>query len=158
MLLNASEGRPLPIYGDGRNERDWLYVRDHCEALLCALERGRPGEIYNVGGGESLANLALVERLCALLERERPARENPALRARGLSAYAELIRFVEDRPGHDRRYALDAGRARRELGWTPRHAFDAALAETVRWYLARPEWCALHDRRRLGRAAAEARP
>jgi dTDP-glucose 4,6-dehydratase len=158
MLLNALEGKPLPLYGDGRNERDWLFVDDHCAALLCVLEQGRAGERYNVGAGRECTNHELVTRLCALLERERPARENPALRARGASAYAELISFVPDRPGHDRRYALDTAKIERELGWRPAHALDEALAETVRWYLANGAWCRAvgHDRRRLG-LAAEAR-
>jgi dTDP-glucose 4,6-dehydratase len=152
MLLNALEGKPLPLYGDGKNERDWLYVEDHCEGLLQVLERGRPGERYNIGAGRECTNHELVTRLCALLERERPARSNSALRERGLGAYEELISFVADRPGHDRRYALDTGKLARELGWKPRHALDEALGATVRWYLANGAWCAAvgHDRRRLG--------
>jgi dTDP-glucose 4,6-dehydratase len=152
MLLNALEGKPLPLYGDGRNERDWLYVDDHCAALLRVLERGRPGERYNIGAGRECTNHELVTHLCALLEGERPARENPALRGRGAASYAELISFVPDRPGHDRRYALDTGKIERELGWKPAHGLDDALAETVRWYLANFAWCEAvgHDRRRLG--------
>jgi dTDP-glucose 4,6-dehydratase len=155
MLLNALEGRALPLYGDGRNERDWLYVDDHCDALLRTLERGRPGERYNVGAGRECTNQELVTRLCALLEEERPARANAALRGRGLSAYAELVCFVEDRPGHDRRYALDAGKIAREIGWRPGHALDEALRATVRWYLANGDWCSAvgHDRQRLGLGA-----
>ena len=158
MLLNALEGKPLPLYGDGLNERDWLFVEDHCEALRLVVERGRPGERYNIGAGRECSNRELVGRLCALLEEERPARENPALRERGVSAYADLIRFVTDRPGHDRRYALDPGKLARELGWRPRHALDAALRDTLRWLLANTAWCAAvgHDRRRLG-LGAEAR-
>jgi dTDP-glucose 4,6-dehydratase len=155
MLLNALEGRPLPLYGDGKNERDWLYVEDHCEALLQVLERGRLGERYNVGVGRECTNHELVTRLCALLEEERPARSNPALREQGLAGYAGLVRFVEDRPGHDRRYALDAGKIAREIGWQARHPLDEALRATVRWYLANAAWCAAvgHDRRRLGLGA-----
>jgi dTDP-glucose 4,6-dehydratase len=158
MLLNALEGKPLPLYGDGRNERDWLFVDDHCTALREVLEKGRPGERYNIGVGRECTNHELVTKLCALLEQEQPARENAALRARGVSAYAELIRFVPDRPGHDRRYALDTGKIARELGWKPRHGLDEALRETVRWYLANGGWCRAvgHDRRRLG-LGAEAR-
>jgi dTDP-glucose 4,6-dehydratase len=158
MLLNALEAKPLPLYGDGKNERDWLYVEDHCEALLRVLERGRPGERYNIGAGRECTNHELVTRLCALLERERPGRSNAALRARGLGAYTELVTFVADRPGHDRRYALDTGKLARELGWQPAHALDEALGATVRWYLANGEWCGAvgHDRRRLG-LGAEAR-
>ena len=158
MLLNALEGRPLPLYGDGLNERDWLYVEDHCEALRLVLDGGRPGERYNVGAGRECSNRELVGRLCALLEEERPARQNPALRERGVAAYADLVSFVPDRPGHDRRYALDPGKLARELGWQPRHALDAALRDTLRWLLANGAWCAAvgHDRRRLG-LGAEAR-
>jgi len=152
MLLNALEGKPLPLYGDGKNERDWLYVEDHCEALREVFERGRPGERYNIGVGRECTNQELVMRLCALLERERPAHGNAALRARGLGSYAELVSFVADRPGHDRRHALDTSKLARELGWRPRHGLDEALSETVRWYLANFAWCAAvgHDRRRLG--------
>ena len=158
MLLNALEGRALPLYGDGKNERDWLYVEDHCEGLLQVLERGRPGERYNIGAGRECTNLELLTRLCALLERERPARANPALRARGVEAYLDLLTFVTDRPGHDRRYALDTSKLARELGWQPRYALDEALGATVRWYLANGAWCRAvgHDRRRLG-LGAEAR-
>jgi dTDP-glucose 4,6-dehydratase len=158
MLLNALEGKPLPLYGDGKNERDWLYVEDHCDALLRVLETGRPGEHYNVGAGRECTNHELVTRLCALLEEERPARANAALRGRGIGAYAELVGFVADRPGHDRRYALDTGKLARELAWQPRHALDVALRATVRWYLANGAWCeaVAHDRRRLG-LGAEAR-
>src|SRR5262245_3317517 len=158
MVLNALEGKPLPIYGDGLNERDWLYVEDHCEALRLVLAGGRPGERYNVGAGRECSNRELVGWLCALLEEERPARQNPALQGRGISAYEELISFVPDRPGHDRRYALDPSKLAREIGWQPRHGLDAALRATLRWLLANGAWCAAvgHDRRRLG-LGAEAR-
>jgi dTDP-glucose 4,6-dehydratase len=158
MLLNALDGKRLPIYGDGKNERDWLFVDDHCAGLLAVLEKGRLGERYNIGAGRECTNLELVTRLCGLLEAERPARDNPALRARGVSAYAELVEFVTDRPGHDRRYALATAKIERELGWRPRLALEQALAETVRWYLAHGDWCRAvgHDRRRLG-LGAEAR-
>jgi dTDP-glucose 4,6-dehydratase len=158
MLLNALEGKPLPLYGDGLNERDWLFVEDHCEALRLVLDGGRPGERYNIGAGRECSNRELVARLCALLEEERPARQNPALRTRGIGAYAELIHFVTDRPGHDRRYALDPGKLARALGWQPRHDLDTALRATLRWVLANGAWCAAvgHDRRRLG-LGAEAR-
>jgi dTDP-glucose 4,6-dehydratase len=153
MLRNALEGRPLPIYGDGGNVRDWLFVEDHCEALVRVLEAGRPGQRYNIGAQQELTNRELVARLCAALELERPARANPALLEQGVSAYEALVHFVADRPGHDRRYALDADKLRRELGWEPRFGFDDALRRTVRWYLERPAWGAEHDRRRLGVAA-----
>jgi dTDP-glucose 4,6-dehydratase len=141
MTLNAIEGRPLPIYGDGGNVRDWLYVEDHCEGILLALEKGRPGGKYNIGGGNERTNLQVVDALCAALEAELPAAGNPALTARGLRSYSELRTFVADRPGHDRRYAIDASLVRRELGWQPRHAFEQGLRETVRWYLANRPWC-----------------
>jgi dTDP-glucose 4,6-dehydratase len=157
MILNASEGRPLPIYGDGGNVRDWLFVLDHCEALLLVLERGSPGEKYGIGGGAELTNLEVVDRLCAALERERPAARNPALAGPGICSYAELKTFVPDRPGHDRRYAIDSTKVRQELGWRPAHDFDFGLALTVRWYLEHPDWCASvqsgkYRRERLGRA------
>jgi dTDP-glucose 4,6-dehydratase len=155
MILNALEGKPLPIYGDGGNVRDWLYVEDHCEAIRCVLERATPGESYNVGGGAELSNLEMVDRLCAALEQELPAARNPALAERGVRGYAELKTFVEDRPGHDRRYAMDDARIRDELGWRPRHDLAAGLAATVRWYLAHRDWCHAvqargYQRERLG--------
>jgi dTDP-glucose 4,6-dehydratase len=141
MTLNAIEGRPLPIYGDGGNVRDWLYVEDHCEGILLVLDKGRPGARYNIGGGSERTNLQVVDALCAALEAELPAAQNPALAARGLGSYAELKAFVADRPGHDRRYAIDASLVRRELGWRPRRTFEQGLRETVRWYLAHRAWC-----------------
>jgi dTDP-glucose 4,6-dehydratase len=141
MILNAVEGKSLPIYGDGGNVRDWLYVGDHCEGILLALRKGAPGGKYNIGGGNERTNLQVVDALCDALEAERPAAKNPALAARGLRSYGELKTFVPDRPGHDRRYAIDASKIRRELGWAPRHAFEAGLRETVRWYLANRVWC-----------------
>jgi len=155
MVLNAVEGRPLPIYGDGGNVRDWLYVEDHCEGILLALRKGRPGAKYNIGGGSERTNLQVVDALCAILDEELPSRDNRALSARGLSSYADLKSFVPDRPGHDRRYAIDATKVRTDLGWEPRHAFEDGLRETVRWYLAHREWCAAvqsgtYRRERLG--------
>jgi dTDP-glucose 4,6-dehydratase len=141
MILNAVEARKLPIYGDGGNVRDWLYVEDHCEGLLLALQKGVPGAKYNIGGGNERTNLQVVDALCAALEAELPAAKNPALAAAGLSTYAGLKSFVPDRPGHDRRYAIDASKIRAELGWTPRHAFEHGLRDTVRWYLANRAWC-----------------
>jgi dTDP-glucose 4,6-dehydratase len=138
MILNAAEGRSLPIYGDGGNVRDWLYVEDHCEGIRLVLERGVPGQKYNIGGGNERTNLQVVDALCAALEEERPAARNPALAGR---PYAALKTFAPDRPGHDRRYAIDASKIRRELGWTPRHAFEDGLRKTVRWYLANRAWC-----------------
>lgn len=141
MILNALEGKPLPIYGDGGNIRDWLYVEDHCAGVLLALRRGRPGEKYNIGGLNERKNIEIVDRICATLEREVPARTNPALRAKGVSSYADLRTFVPDRPGHDRRYAIDATRIRTDLGWRPEHDFESGLEKTVRWYLDHREWC-----------------
>jgi len=158
MILNAVEGRKLPIYGDGGNVRDWLYVEDHCEGILLVLRRGEPGGKYNIGGGNERTNLQVVDALCAALEAERPARDHPALAGRGVRSYAGLKSFVPDRPGHDRRYAIDATRIRRELGWAPRHEFERGLRETVRWYLAHRAWCEAvqagkYGRERLGLTA-----
>ena len=141
MILNAVEGKKLPIYGDGGNVRDWLYVEDHCEGILLVLRKGAPGAKYNIGGGNERTNLQVVDALCASLDAELPAAKNPALAAAGLRSYSELKTFVPDRPGHDRRYAIDASKIRAELGWSPRHAFEAGLRETVRWYLANKPWC-----------------
>ena len=155
MILNAIEGKPLPIYGDGGNVRDWLYVEDHCAGIHLALERGRSGQKYNIGGGNERNNKEVVERICAILDRERPPAANPALRNQGLESYSGLQTFVKDRPGHDRRYAIDATKIREELGWRPRHDFDSGLEQTVRWYLGNREWCEAvqsgrYSRERLG--------
>jgi len=161
MILNALDGQPLPIYGDGGNVRDWLHVEDHCAGIWLALERGRPGAKYNIGGGNERTNLELVELLCRFLEELRPARENPALRARGLGHYSELESFVPDRPGHDRRYAIDARRIRSELGWSPAYDLESGLRQTVRWYLEHGDWCRAiqaerYQRQRLGLGSAAA--
>jgi dTDP-glucose 4,6-dehydratase len=160
MLLNALEGKPLPIYGDGGNVRDWLYVEDHCAALRLVLERGRPGARYNIGGGNERTNLQIVDRLCAILEDVRPAARNRELAARHIPGYAALKTFVPDRPGHDRRYAIDARLVREELGWAPDHDFEGGLARTVRWYLEHRAWCdavqsGRYARERLGLTAPE---
>jgi len=141
MILNAVEARPLPIYGDGSNVRDWIHVEDHCRGVLEALERGRPGEKYNLGGDEEHTNLVMVETICATLERELPAADNPAMAAAGKTSYLDLKTFVADRPGHDERYAIDDAKARGELGWAPAHDLAGGLAATVRWYLDHREWC-----------------
>ena len=148
MVLNAVEGRPLPIYGDGGNVRDWIYVEDHCRGVLAALRQGRPGEKYNLGGRSERTNLQIVDTICDLLEREGPAAENPALGGR---AYRDLKTFVADRPGHDRRYAIDDSKARAELGWAPRHDFTTGLAATVRWYLENRSWCEAVQSGKYGR-------
>lgn len=132
MILNALAGKPLPVYGDGQNVRDWLYVGDHCTAIGTVLERGAPGETYNIGGCNEMANLDVVRTVCRLLDAMRPA-------ASGAS-YATQIQFVTDRPGHDRRYAIDATKIARELGWRPAETFDTGLAKTVRWYLENAAW------------------
>jgi dTDP-glucose 4,6-dehydratase len=152
MLLNTLEGRPLPIYGDGGNVRDWLYVKDHCAGIMLVLANGKAGEKYNIGGGNERTNLEIVDRICATIEALRPARLNPALHGRN---YRDLKTFVPDRPGHDRRYAIDASKIRRELGWAPRQAFDDGLATTASWYLDHRDWCTAvqqgrYDRQRLG--------
>ena len=152
MLLNALEGRPLPIYGDGGNVRDWLHVEDHCAGILLVLAKGRVGEKYNIGGGNERTNLEIVDRICDVMEVLVPARSNRALT---VSSYHELKRFVPDRPGHDRRYAIDATKIRRELGWVPRHTFEQGLAATAQWYVTHLDWCAnvqagRYDRSRLG--------
>jgi dTDP-glucose 4,6-dehydratase len=151
MILNALDGKDLPIYGDGGNVRDWLHVQDHCDAILAVLDRGTPGGRYNVGGNSERTNLQVVDALCAALEAERPASANAALRARGLASYAQLKTFVRDRPGHDRRYAIDASKIRRELGFEPARTFESGLQDTVRWYLDHADWCAAVTRGTYGR-------
>ena len=156
MILNAVEGKPLPIYGDGGNVRDWLYVRDHCEGILSVLERGRPGEKYNIGGGNERTNLEIVDKLCSVLESAFPAADNPALRDRGISQYSDLKQLVADRPGHDRRYAINADKIERELGWHAKLGLDAGVEATVRWYLDHRQWCEAvqsgsYQRERLGK-------
>ena len=132
VIHNALAGKPLPVYGDGRQVRDWLYVGDHCSAIRRVLEAGRPGDTYNIGGWNEKTNLDVVRTLCAILDQEQP-------RADGQS-YAAQIAFVQDRPGHDRRYAIDAGKTERELGWRPAETFDTGIRKTVRWYLDHQDW------------------
>ncbi len=154
MILNALEGRNLPIYGDGLHVRDWLYVEDHCEAIVRVLEDGRPGETYNIGGHNEMTNLEVVHTLCDCLEEAVPAATNPALQEK-VASYKDLIVHVPDRPGHDRRYAIDASKIQRELGWRPRETFASGIRKTIRWYLDHQDWCrrvteGVYDRRRLG--------
>jgi dTDP-glucose 4,6-dehydratase len=130
MILNALEGRPLPVYGDGQQIRDWLYVEDHCEAILAIVERGAPGETYNIGGGNQPANLTIVRAICDLLDELRPTPET----------HHGLIKYVTDRPGHDRRYAMNTTKIQRELGWSPRHKLEDGLRSTLDWFLAHPAW------------------
>lgn len=132
MILNALQGKPLPIYGDGQQIRDWLYVEDHCEAILRVLRQGRLGETYNIGGNNQPTNLYIVHTLCDLLDEFRP--ESP------YRPHRDLIRFVADRPGHDRRYAMDISKIREELGWQPRETLESGLRKTVLWYLNNLEW------------------
>lgn len=141
MVLSAIEGRQLPIYGDGGNVRDWLYVEDHCAGILLALRNGRPGEKYNIGGGNERTNLQIVDRICDELEKLLPATENSALQQLGKRNYRDLKIFVPDRPGHDRRYAIDSTKIRRELGWAPRYDFESGLALTIDWYIHNHGWC-----------------
>jgi len=133
MIQKALEGRPLPIYGDGQNIRDWLFVRDHTTAIRLVLDRGQTGETYNVGGLNEQPNMAVVDTLCGLLDELRPRPDG--------SSYATLKTFVPDRPGHDRRYAIDCAKITRELGWKPAESFATGLRKTVAWYLANQEWC-----------------
>ena len=138
-ILNALDARPLPIYGDGGNVRDWLHVEDHCAAIMQVLSSARPGENYNVGADNEQRNLAIVDCICAALEELFPGAHNPAMQTRGIARYADLKHFVTDRPGHDRRYALDTSKAR-SLGWTPRQDFAEGLRKTVEWYKANEWW------------------
>jgi len=133
MIVNALAGKPLPVYGDGQQVRDWLYVADHCSAIRTVLAQGRPGEVYNVGGWNEKTNLEIVHTVCALLDELRPNPEGP---------YQRLITYVKDRPGHDRRYAIDARKIERELGWRPAETFDTGIRKTVAWYLAHSDWVA----------------
>jgi dTDP-glucose 4,6-dehydratase len=132
MILNIKEEKTLPIYGDGRNVRDWLYVIDHCDALMRILEQGKPGETYNIGGGAERQNIVVVHLLCDLLDARLQRPKSKSSR--------RLIQFVTDRPGHDRRYAIDATKIKEELGWSPAHKFEEALEATVDWYLANMDW------------------
>ncbi len=134
VIARALAGEPLPVYGDGRNVRDWLYVGDHCAAIRAVLERGRAGETYNVGGDAEKQNIEVVRTICALLDARRP-------RADG-KPRTDQITYVADRPGHDRRYAIDASKLKRELGWAPAHSFEQGIADTVDWYLGHQDWVA----------------
>jgi dTDP-glucose 4,6-dehydratase len=132
VILNALAGKPLPIYGDGQQIRDWLYVKDHCSAIRRVLEAGRLGETYNVGGWNEKPNLEVVHAICSILDGLRPKADG--------SSYASQITYVKDRPGHDRRYAIDASKIERELGWRPAETFNSGIKKTVQWYLDNPAW------------------
>ena len=134
MIVNALAGKPLPVYGDGMQIRDWLYVKDHCSAIRRVLEAGQLGEVYNIGGWNEKPNIEIVHTVCALLDELRPKADG--------SSYRTQISYVKDRPGHDRRYAIDASKIERELGWKPAETFDTGIRKTVQWYLANPEWVA----------------
>lgn len=152
MILNALEGKPLPVYGGGQQIRDWLYVEDHARALRCVIERGIPGETYNIGGHNEWKNLDVVHAICALMEELTPSHGIP---------YRDLITHVGDRPGHDMRYAIDASKIGCELGWAPQETFESGLRKTVQWYLDNPGWCSRvqdgsYQRERLGTAGQAA--
>jgi dTDP-glucose 4,6-dehydratase len=154
MILNALEGKPLPVYGDGQQIRDWLYVEDHARALVTVLTQGQIGETYNIGGHNEKKNLEVVQTICALMEELHP--EKP----KGLNRYADLINFVKDRPGHDLRYAIDASKIQRELGWVPVETFESGLRKTVQWFLDDREWWqrvldGSYQRERLGMGDAK---
>ena len=134
MIVNALAGKPLPLYGDGLQVRDWLYVSDHCAAIRCVMENGQPGETYNIGGLNEKTNVEIVNTLCRLLDEARPRGDG--------KRYCEQITHVTDRPGHDRRYAIDAGKIERELGWRPVETFESGIRKTLDWYLDHPEWIA----------------
>ena len=134
VIHNALSGKPLPIYGDGQQIRDWLYVRDHCLAIACVLEKGVVGETYNVGGNNEKTNLEVVQTICATLDQLRPLSNG--------KSYRDQITFVKDRPGHDRRYAIDARKIKSDLGWVPQESFESGILKTITWYLDHPEWVA----------------
>ncbi|WP_299416549.1 dTDP-glucose 4,6-dehydratase [Acaryochloris sp. IP29b_bin.148] len=152
MILNALEGKALPIYGDGQNIRDWLFVEDHCRAIDQVLTTGRPGETYNIGGGAEKPNIWLVKQICAILDELAPESE--------FAPHSNLMTFVQDRPGHDRRYAIDFRKINQELGWSPQVTIESGLRQTVQWYLANRAWCQAvtanqYERQRLGLASSE---
>lgn len=132
MIINALAGKALPVYGDGQNVRDWLYVEDHCWAIHSVLERGRPGEVYNIGGNNEMTNIELVNSICNILDELRPRKDG--------NSYRQQITHVKDRPGHDRRYAIDASKIKHETGWTPGETFKTGLRKTIHWYLENERW------------------
>ena len=147
MILNALEGKPLPVYGDGQQVRDWLYVEDHAAAIWLVLRNGRVGETYNIGGLNEKPNIEIVRTICALLDEKSPRAD--------AKPYLSQVTYVADRPGHDRRYAINCAKLQRELGWAPRENFATGIAKTVDWYLAHRSWCAditskKYARERLG--------
>jgi dTDP-glucose 4,6-dehydratase len=160
MVLNALEGKPLPIYGNGQNIRDWLFVEDHCEGLLRVLQEGVPGEKYNLGGQSERSNVEVVEAICKILDELFPCESNSSFVVRGLRQYADLKTFVTDRPGHDFRYGIDPTKIQNQLGWQPRHTFEAGLRRTIQWYVDNRQWCEVvtkqsYQRERLGLSDAK---
>ena len=135
IILSALRGEKLPVYGDGKQIRDWLYVEDHVRALLAVLMKGEPGHTYNIGGNNEIQNIDVVKRICTILDSKIPSQLN------GLKSFSELISFVKDRPGHDQRYAIDASKIQTEIKWNPKESFDSGLEKTISWYLANQEWC-----------------
>ena len=151
VILNALEGKPLPIYGTGENIRDWLYVDDHARALCLVLAEGKVGEVYNIGGHNEITNIEVVKTVCRMLDEVEP----------GSQPYESLITYVTDRPGHDMRYAIDASKIENELGWVPNESYESGIRKTVQWYLDNREWCqhvqdGSYQRQRLGVMGAEA--
>jgi dTDP-glucose 4,6-dehydratase len=140
MILNALSGKPLPVYGDGSNVRDWIYVEDHCKAVKLAFENGKPGEVYVIGANNEQKNINLVHQICSILDEIAPVAEVPQLGEQGLKSYSDLINFVKDRPGHDHRYAIDSTKIKRELGWQTEVKFEEGLRRTIEWYLSNPKW------------------
>ncbi len=160
MILNALEGKALPIYGDGKNVRDWIFVEDHCEGVWRVLTKGKIGETYNIGANEEHSNIEIVNAVCQALESFYPAARNPVLSLKGIKSYPALKSFVKDRPGHDRRYAIDSSKIIKTLKWRPKEKFKEGIKKTVRWYLDHRDWCEqIHNgnyqRERLGLTPAQ---
>ena len=148
VILHAMQGKPIPVYGDGQNVRDWLYVADHCDAIRTVLARGRVGETYNIGGRNEMRNLEVVRTICGILDELRPG--DPVV------PHSKLIAMVQDRPGHDRRYAMDTRKIERELGWRPRETFESGIRKTVEWYLGHEAWIRASDERKLSAVDGDA--
>jgi dTDP-glucose 4,6-dehydratase len=134
IIINALKGKPLPIYGDGSQIRDWLYVEDHAKALHLVIKKGKPGETYNIGGNNEKSNLEVVKNICQILEKVQPKKPQ------NIDKYSDLIHFVEDRPGHDKRYAIDASKLKKELGWEPQETFETGILKCILWYLDNKNW------------------
>lgn len=141
VMLNAMEGKSLPIYGDGKQKRDWLFVEDHCMGILAALTKGHLGETYCIGGRSEMENIQIVRRICSLLDELRPIEENEQFGGKGYTKHEELITYVADRPGHDRRYSINCDRIEKECGWSPSETFDSGIRKTIEWYLENKDWC-----------------